>query len=202
MYVRFIVWFLDGSLTTSIHQNKLLQWDANPSANYPWIPNVQEHARHLILHPILGMTLAELVSRRPSASVSLLTRPQEHDGTVVRVYGPPLEWIVLNGPRFPLLQENLRVVVPQLRRAPDASRRGWIQKPPVLFFVWGRLGVRLPHALKGEVKGMDNQGGFPLGDCNAISIRMHVGSHCQWAGCSHSSTFFFFSSRDTSPAPK
>ena len=181
------------------------QEDGRPSQHHPLAPGAspttQGSSRYNI-HPILGMTLVELVSRSPSALVSFLTHPQERDGTVVRVYGPPLELIVPYGPRLSLLQENLRVKIPQLLYIPGASRRGWVRKSSVLFFMRESLGVRLPDALGGKVEGMDDQGGAPLENCNVISIRMHVGSRCDWVGRSHSSTSFFFSSRDTSLAPK
>jgi hypothetical protein len=104
--------------------------------------------------------------------------PQGHDGTIWRVYGPPLELVFPNDPLFLLLQENSRVIIPLLRYICGTHRREWVQKPPVLFFVQESLGVGLSHALGGKIRigAINTEGGFPLKNCIAISIRIHVGS--------------------------
>jgi len=104
-------------------------------------------------------------------------RFQEYDGTITKVFGPPLPQILPNGPDFRHLSQDLRVVVPQLAYACGNTQKSWDQKPVILFFTRGRLGVKLSNAVNEDFKGIDERDEFPFdANCRGITIRMHVGS--------------------------
>ena len=53
----------------------------------------------------------------------------------------------------------------------------WEQKPSILFFTQGCLGVKLLDAVNGKTKGINNGNVFPFdADCTGITIRVHVGT--------------------------
>lgn len=155
--------------------------DADRSPNHYPTCNIsdsiaQTYSDYFALHPVLGM-IAHLVSEESFRFRTHLTHSQGQDGTVVKVYGPPLD---LNTrpyfPQFSLWQENSRVTVPQPPYKSGTPRKDWTQKASLLFFMRKSLGVRLSDALYGKIGGIDHQGGSTLENCNAISIRIHVGS--------------------------
>ena len=103
----------------------------------------------------------------------LLTYSERDDGTVERIYEPPLE---SNDPWFSPFPEITRVMVRQPQYTCGTNQKGWERRQPVLFFTCESLGARLSDVLEGKVEGMDHKGRFPLENCNVISIRIHVGS--------------------------
>jgi len=107
----------------------------------------------------------------------LLIYFQGYDGTVIRVYGPPLSPELPKYPDFPLLsQEDSRVEVPQLPYRCGNVQKKWDPKPPILFFKLRRLGVKLSDATGKEFKGMDDRDESPFDEKRGITIRIHVGS--------------------------
>ncbi|KAF9649058.1 hypothetical protein BDM02DRAFT_1981895 [Thelephora ganbajun] len=133
---------------------------AVPSPEHPLTSNAsdiaQGYSRSFTAHPIPGM-IAEL----------------EHDGTVVKVYGPPLESIALNGPDFALWWEDSRVAVPQHPYRCGTTQKNWGRKPSIYFLTRHSPGVRLFDALHGNLE-MDDKDDFPFDACcTAITIRIH-----------------------------
>ncbi|KAF9649061.1 hypothetical protein BDM02DRAFT_1982172 [Thelephora ganbajun] len=134
---------------------------AVPSPEHPLTSNAsdiaQGYSRYFTAHPIPGM-IAEL----------------ERDGTVVRVYGPPLELIVLNGPEFAPWWEDSRVMVPQHPYRCGTAQKNWDRKPSICFLTQRNPGVRLIDALRGNFEEMDDKDHFPFETCcTAITIRIH-----------------------------
>lgn len=173
-----------GVSTPEQYQNfntQSLQEGVNPFSNYPPTPEAspvtQEYFFRVAVHPVLGMTIVVLVSESSSTSLPLLTCLQGRDNTILWVYGPPLGFDFPDDTQFWLMQ-NSRVLLPRLRYQSGAPRRDWVQRPSVLFFVQGRLGIKLPLALEGktEIVGMNIPRGFPLAGCSAITIRINVSS--------------------------
>jgi hypothetical protein len=108
----------------------------------------------------------------------LLIHFQGHDGTVVRVYGPPLDhYIGLNGPEFSLLSwENSRMKVPQPPYECGNAQKDWIAKPPVLFFTQDYLGAKVLNARDGVFEGVNDRDKSPFDIVSGgITIRTHVG---------------------------
>ena len=68
------------------------------------------------------------------------------------------------------------MMVPQLPYRCGNNQKDWDQKPAILFFKWGRLGMKLTDAVKREFKGMDGRDDPPFDDKRGITIRIHVGS--------------------------
>jgi hypothetical protein len=66
--------------------------------------------------------------------------------------------------------------VPQLPYKCGNTQGSWEQKPPILFFEWGCLGMKLSDAAKEDFKGMNNRDDSPLEEKRGITIRIHVGS--------------------------
>ena len=132
------------------------------------------------MHPILGV-VACLVSQSPSTlSIPLLIFPQIRDGTIVRVYGPPLgHHIGPNGPEFPLLsQEDSRAMIPQPPYECGNPQKDWVSKPPIHFFTRGFIGVKLRGARNGMFEGVDDRDEPPFdAACRGITIRIHVGPY-------------------------
>ena len=103
---------------------------------------------------------------------------QGRDGTVVKVYGPPLHhYIGPNGPEFPLFsQEDPRAKVPQLPYECGNTQKNWVAKPPIHFFTQDCLGVRLLNARDGVLEGVNDRDKPPFDIvCRGITIRIHVG---------------------------
>ena len=96
----------------------------------------------------------------------------------MEVYGPPLPPDFLNHSDFPLLsQEDSRVVIPLIPYRCGKTQKGWSPRPPVLFFTYDRLGVKLPVAFRGAFSGINDRDDFPLGENQSgITIRINVGS--------------------------
>lgn len=95
----------------------------------------------------------------------------------MRVYGPPLgHYIGPDGPEFTLLlQEDSWAVVPQLPY-PCGNTQDWVPKPPVLFFMRDRLGVKLLDTRDGIFDGLNDRDKAPFdAACHGITIRIHVG---------------------------
>ena len=68
------------------------------------------------------------------------------------------------------------MIVPQLPYICGNNQKDWDQKPPILFFKWGNLGMKLSDAAKKEFTGMDGRDESPFDDKRGITIRIHVGS--------------------------
>jgi hypothetical protein len=104
---------------------------------------------------------------------------QGHDGTVIKVYGPPLDQdIGPNGPEFLLLQEDLRTMVPQPPYEYDRAQEDRVPKSPILFFTRECLGVKLPNARDGTLEGVNDTNQLPFdAACHRITIRIHVGAY-------------------------
>ena len=67
-------------------------------------------------------------------------------------------------------------MVPQLPYTRQKDKSGWTPKSPVLFFEYGRLGVKLLDVMDGVFRGIDNRDDPAFdGDFRGITIRMHVG---------------------------
>ena len=66
-------------------------------------------------------------------------------------------------------------MVPQPPYMCGNNQKDWSQRPPILFFKWGRLGMKLCDAVKKEFKGMDGGDDSPLDNKRGITIRIHVG---------------------------
>jgi hypothetical protein len=142
------------------------------------------------VHPVLGM-LALLVSSSSSPlSVPLLIYSQGHDGTVVRVYGPPLDYYIgPNGLEFPLLSQE---AVPQPPYTCGNTQKDWEAKPPIYFFTKDRPGVKLLNARDGMFEGVNDRDQPPFDAvCRGITIRIHVGSYGHWV-CDNNSPCFQF----------
>lgn len=133
-------------------------------------------------------------------SMHFLIYFQRRDGTVMMVYGPPLPPDIPNCLDFSLLsQEYSQVMVPQPPYVCGNTQKDWDQKPPILFFKWGRLGMKLSDAMKKEFKGMDDRDKFPFEDKRGITIRIHVSSWGHRFADNNSSLAPSF--RGTLPAP-
>jgi hypothetical protein len=100
---------------------------------------------------------------------------QRCDGTVIRVYGPAPSPDHLDYLNSRLLLEDPRVRVPQLPYS-CGNAQNWERKPPILFFEWGCLGMKLSDAAEGEFKGMNNRSDPRSEGERGITIRIHVGS--------------------------
>ena len=67
-------------------------------------------------------------------------------------------------------------MVPQLPYTRQRDKSGWTPKSSVLFFEYGRLGVKLLNVMKGVFRGIDNRDDPAFdGDSHEITIQMHVG---------------------------
>ena len=67
-------------------------------------------------------------------------------------------------------------MVPQLPYKGPDYKIGWTRKPPVLFFNYGRPGVKLLDMMNGVFRGIDNRDDTPFDKQRCgITIRMHVG---------------------------
>ena len=112
--------------------------------------------------------------------MSLLIYFQGPDGTVVRVYGPPLDhYIGPNGPEFLLLSEEYsREVVPQPPYECGKAQKDWVAKLPIYFFTKDCIGVKLPNARDGMFEGVNDRDQPPFdAACRGITIRIHVGHY-------------------------
>ena len=110
----------------------------------------------------LNMSVEALSLRLP-----LLRYLQDYNGSVVKVYGPPLD------PQFfPRLEESQ---VPQPPYICGTNQKNWEQKPSIYFLTRGSPGVMLPDAARGRVEDMDDKDSFPLDvDRGGITIRIHA----------------------------
>jgi len=97
------------------------------------------------------------------------------------VFGPPLCNIDtgLGEQSSPhLLQEDSRVVVPQIGYKCGNTQKDWEPKPTIYFYTTSNHpGVKLSDVIRGNFKEMKDRDEFPFGaECRGITIRMHVGS--------------------------
>ena len=110
----------------------------------------------------LNMSVEVLPLRLP-----LLTYLQGYNGSVVKVYGPPLD------PQFFPRPEKSRV--PQLPYKCGTNQKNWEQKPSIYFLTRGSPGVRLPDAARGRVEDMDDKDSAPRDvGRGGITIRIHA----------------------------